>query len=238
MRQNLHFLLSCLVAVSPVCAVTIVTNPNPIVTANAITANVTGADLAGLSVTATFGEASGPLVFPMTWTSTGPGSGSASQSVVAVSLAGNASSSLAWHYTSVLLGPLLSLDFDGTAAGIYFDRAHSDTGTPGSGAGADIAFGSLFPQGVDSGIVVTYSKAVALGGATPQGDLYAQMTIQFPNTVNGPANFPPQDFAFTQNTDKSVVPEPASWLLLAGGLALMVLRHRSGNGGRSLGLGR
>ncbi|MGH9584254.1 MAG: hypothetical protein ACRD4O_15120, partial [Bryobacteraceae bacterium] len=62
MRQKKYFFLFYLLFAAPLCADTIMVSPNPIVTANAISDDVNGADLAGLDVVATFGEASGPLV--------------------------------------------------------------------------------------------------------------------------------------------------------------------------------
>ncbi|HTU47381.1 MAG TPA: PEP-CTERM sorting domain-containing protein [Bryobacteraceae bacterium] len=221
MCQRKCFFLVCLLVTAHLSAETIVVNPNPIVTANAISDNVTGSDLTGLVVVATFAEGTGTLVIPMTWTATGPISGSASGPGLAVSVTGDASGNLAWQYSSTILGPPISLEFDGTAAGVYFDRAHAGPGTPGSGPGADIVFGPLFPNGIDASIVVTYSSAVALAGMPPEDDLYAKLLIDFPNTVNGPINFVPQDFAFTQDVDHNIVPEPASWPLALAGLAAL-----------------
>ncbi len=229
MYWKTHFLLLGLLFAADLPAATIVVDPNPIVTANSIVNSVTGADMAGLLVTARYGSVSGPIVVAMIWQATGPTSGAASASVfaqpgvsaVSVSLSGDASGSLAWQYQSIILGPLLSLEFDGTAAGVYFDRAHSNPGTPGSGPGADITFGPLHPNGIDASFVVTYSSAVALDGSSPQDDLYAKLRIDFPNGVPGPVHFFPQDFAFTQDTDRNVVPEPASFLLLGSGLAVI-----------------
>lgn len=237
MVKNTALLLLPLLITAHLTAETIRVDPNPTVTANAITDTVTGADLAGLLVTATFGEPTGPLVIPMIWAATGPTSGSASESgppgsppLVALSLTGDASGSLAWNYTSILLGPLISLELDGGAAGIYFDRTHSGAGTPGSGPGNDIVFSPLIPAGIESSIIVTYSNAVTLDGNPPENDLYASLLIDFPNSVSGPPNFPPQDFEFTQDTDRNVVPEPASTLLVGEGLLMLgvlfhLLRH-------------
>jgi hypothetical protein len=191
-------------------AATILVNPNPPVFASVINSQVTGADLAGLVMTATYNGPVSPIVITSVWTPTGLTSGAAGNSAVSVSVAGNASDSLAWHYSSTFLSPLVSLDLDGSDAGIYFDRAHSGQGTPGSGPGADISFGPLFPPGIDSQFVVTYSRAVSLNGAPPQNDLYAKLTINF-------GNFLPQDFTFTQPVDRNVTPEPkSSWLILTG----------------------
>jgi hypothetical protein len=237
MRHRTALLLLPLRATAYLAAETIKVNPNPTVTANAITDTVTGADLTGLIVTATFGEGSGPLIIPMIWAATGPTSGSASggptdlPSAVSISVTGDANGSLAWNYTSILLGPLISLEFDGRAAGVYFDRTHSSTGTLGSGPGKDLVFSPLFPAGIESSIVVTYSNAVALAGSPPENDLYARLQIDFPNSVTGPPNFQPQDFAFTQDADKNVVPEVASSRLVAEGFMMLgvllyLLGHR------------
>jgi hypothetical protein len=221
-------------------AETIIINPNPTVTATEITDKVTGADLTGLRVTATFAEYDGPLVFHMIWAATGPTSGSASIidsfdnhhfTVVSLSLTGDASGSFAWNYRSSVLGPLMSLELDGRAAGIYFDRMHPGPGTPGSGAGndIDIVFQGLLPPGIESNFIATYSNAVSLDGNSPENDLYARLLIDFPS-VDGPFSFGPEDFKFTQATDLSVVPEPASSLLVASGLlmicVLLCLRRR------------
>ena len=73
-------------------------------------------------------------------------------------------SNLAWHYSSALLGPLISLEFDGTARGFTLIVRTRVRGTPGSGDGANIVFGPLFPKGIGASIIATYSSAVALDG--------------------------------------------------------------------------
>jgi hypothetical protein len=72
---------------------------------------------------------------------------------------------------------------DGTAEGIYFDRAHAVPETSGTGPGADIVFSPLFPPGIESSVTVTYSEAVALPGKAAGNDLYAKLLIDFPNSV-------------------------------------------------------
>jgi hypothetical protein len=116
---------------------------------------------------------------------------------------------------------------------------HSGPGTPGSGPGNDIVFSALRPAGIESSIIVTYSNAVALDGNPPENDLYATLLIDFPNGVEGPFNFPPQDFEFTQDADRNVVPEPASSLLVASGLLMVaVLQHFLRHRGRLQSAGR
>lgn len=72
------------------------------------------------------------------------------------------------------------------------------------------------PPGIDDSFVVTYAGAVALDGNPPNNDLYAKLIINFPT------GFGAIDFEFTQETDRNIVPEPASWLLVAMGLAAIV----------------
>jgi hypothetical protein len=212
-------------------ATTIVVNPNPPVIANSITSSVTGAAMTGLIVRPIYkSSAIPPLDLTAVWAPTGPTSGTASGiypplqffgPAFTLSITGNASGTLAWQYTSTLLSPLISLTLDGSAAGIYFDRAHSGSGTPGSGPGADISFGPLFGLvNVDDFIVVTYSSAVRLDGNAPQNDLYAEMTISFAGvpTFGG---LEPQDFAFTQPVDRNIAPEPISVLFILAGLGAL-----------------
>ena len=226
MRKNfVPFLPGLLMVAHLASAATIIVDPNPIVEAGSITSNVTGANMAGLTVTATYASPMAPFSFTAIWQATGPNSGGVAgpspfpdEPAFTVSLTGNTIDSLAWKYTSTVLSPLLSLEFDGSDAGIYFDRSHTGPGTPGSGPGNDIMFGPLSPAGIDSSFVVTYSSAVALDGIAPRNDLYAKLTIDFPNSLTGPAEFQPQDFSFTQETVANIVPEPSSWLLALCGL--------------------
>jgi hypothetical protein len=222
MCRKMLCLLPGLLLTAHLSAATIVVDPNPTVTAHSILDSITGADMAGLIITASYGSVSGPIIDRMVWQPSGT-------PAVSVSLSGDTSGSLAWHYSSIILGPLLSLEFDGTAVGVYFDRTNPNPGTAGSGPGEDISFGALIPNGIDTSFVVTYSSAVVLGGSPPQNDLYTKLRIDFPNTVTGPAGFLPQDFAFTQDTDRNIVAEPASWLLAGSGLAVfgVLLQRRS-----------
>ena len=215
-----RYILLVLALSTQVPAATILVSPNPLVSVPGVVDTINGAAMAGLIVRATYATPAAPTTLVMVWAATGATSGAASTGTTTVSLTGDTSAALAWRYSSVFLSPLTSLDFDGTAAGVFFDRANPNPGTPGSGPGNDIAFGSLIPPGVDAAFTVTYSSAVGLGANSAQNDLYARMRIDFG------ANFIPQDFTFTQDTDQSVIPEPGgAWLALSG-LALLVGTRR------------
>jgi len=183
---------------------------------------ITGADMAGLVVRAAYGgwSEAPDFILTLTWAATGPTSGAASYTLPGfdspgffLSLDGETSRGLAWQYRSMYLTPLLSIELDGTFAGVYFDRSSPNPGTPGSGPGADITF-RFAVENVMS--LVTYENAVAVGANPPQGDLYARVVMRFEEWPWG--GLSPQDFSFTQDTDHGVVPEPASGLLVCGGL--------------------
>jgi len=201
--QTFRCLFLSLIATASVPAVTVVVNPNPVVSTSAITDGITGADMTGLFMTATYNTPGGPTTVSATWAATGPASGKAAApgNVTVVSLTGDTGANLAWQYTAMFLSPLLEITFDGTAAGIYFDRTHVGPGTPGTGPGADIVFGPIFGS---PAIQVTYSSAVVPGGSAWVGDLYAKMTLDFAGS-----GLSPQDFAFTQDTDRGTAIQSA-----------------------------
>jgi hypothetical protein len=231
MKCHVSLTLLCVSTALPLFPATIVVNPNPPVIAHSITDIVTGADMTGLIVTASYNTPPPtPTTVTAVWAPTGLTSGAASVimpsagAILTVSVTGSASGTLAWQYTSLFLSPLISLTLDGSAAGIYFDRAHAGPGTPGSGTGADISFGPLLPNNsIESSVVVTYSRAVSLNGNAPANDLYAVMTISFAG-VPPSGGLEPQDFAFTQPVDRNVVPETAPALSILAGLAALSLR--------------
>lgn len=190
-------------------AVIYMENPSSPVVATNIVDPMTGADLAGLSVTANY---SGFGINAL-WQATGATSGAtAANPLFSLSLTGNTDGTLAWQYTPGAPQTLLSLVLDGSAAGIYFDRTNPSPGVPGSGPGIDMAFSFTPPPGFD--IFVIYSGPVNYAGSPH--DLFTKVTIQFGGN-GGAAGFAPQPFQFTQDTDRSVVPEPgASTMILAG----------------------
>lgn len=232
MQRHILLVALALSISAPVWPITVVVDPNQQTRANSITANVTGADITGLIVKETYGAPFNPFTVTSVWVPTGPTSGAASvgdvhsdRIVASVSVSGNASASLAWHYSATFLSPLNSVELDGTAAGIYFDRAHSTASTPGSGPGADISFSpDLFNSSGLDDIVVTYSDAVRLKGSLTRNDLYAKLLIDF-SALQPFGGLEPQDFMFTQPTDRNVAPEPMSLLLILVGLAFSVCAY-------------
>jgi hypothetical protein len=230
-------LVSVLLCPAVLTAATITVQPDPPVNVGGIEDAITGADMAGLIVTATYRGPSGLTSGSASWLPTGPTSGAAisagdpsSPPAWSVSLTGDTNDSFAWHYSATLLGLLVSLEFDGTTAGLVFDRSAPGPGSPGSGPGTDIVFGALQPAGADAATVVTYARAVGIGNQQARGDLFARLLIDFSQVPSpfGPGfgGLPPQDFSFTQDSDRTV-PEPATGVLAAGGLVLLsALRRR------------
>lgn len=178
----------------------------------------TGADLAGLKVTMLWQFSNGPYLQTMFWRATGPDSGEAPQMdnlspwaglPPMLTLSGNSTTAV-WVCYPIFADDIVSVTLDGEAAGIYFDRAMPNPGSPGTGPGNDagaLVAGLGFPLGA------TYSKPVSVGGAAPVGDLYAEMTFTFPG------RFGARDFTFTQ-TVVLATPEPSTFALPAIGMAL------------------
>ncbi|MBL8173365.1 MAG: hypothetical protein JNK48_01760 [Bryobacterales bacterium] len=175
---------------------------------------ITGAGMAGLQVTANY---SGFFV-ATTWQATGPVSGAVpANPIFSLSLSGNTDAPLAWQYTPLVPLTLLSLVLDGTAAGVYFDRANPTPGVPGSGPGSDMAFSTL-PTWIN--VLVAYEKPVNFAGGPH--DLYSRVTISFPGVNGGASGLPSQSFQFTQDTDRAgTVPEPGVASMLGAGLSLL-----------------
>lgn len=184
--------------------------------ASNIVDQITGADMAGMQVTALFAGFSVSAV----WQATGPTSGAvAANPVFSLSLSGNTDGNMAWQYTSLFPLTLTTLVLDGRAAGVFFDRTNPSFGVPGSGPGIDMAFSALSPPSIN--VSVGYDGPVNFT-AGPH-DLYGVVTMGF---SGGPTiGLPPQNFQFTQDTDRSggsgEVPEPGAGTMLAIGGALL-----------------
>ena len=96
---------------TPLLAATLVVNPNPPTVAAGIRDQVTGADLTGLFVTATYGGVNGLFTSAASWATNGPtGSSATNGTGWTVSVVDNADAPFAWHYSSLFLDPLVSLE--------------------------------------------------------------------------------------------------------------------------------
>jgi hypothetical protein len=178
-----------------------------------------GNEMVGMAVTAAFTTFTETLA----WAATGANSGGVSGTGWSISVVGDTFNANAWsvQFDGGLL--LTSLAFDGPSGLTVFDRTEPNQGTPGSAQGRD--YSDNLPTSIIAN--VTYSNAVGVGGATPVGDLWNNLLIDYSASlgggVGGAATFsssctdcpPPMiSFEFSQDTDTvAVVPIPAAaWL--------------------------
>ena len=118
-----------------------------------------------------------------------------------------------------MLSPLLSIELDGSAAGVFFDRQSPSPGVVGSGPGSDMAFSPL--PGYVGDIEVIYDQPVNWAGSPH--DLFSKVTMRFPGPTGIIPGLFPTDFFFTQDSDRAV-PEPSAGMLLGIGLGLIGVR--------------
>lgn len=183
----------------------------------------TGADMDGLSITATF---AGGFSQTLSWADTGPASGGVTGTGWSLSLTGDSFGGL-WSFTNTTSAQLDLLVLDGLTAFTVFDRTLPSPGTPGSANGMDWNCSIVSAAVCLNDVTVTYDYEVSVGGAAAVGDLWQTVSVNFGTT--GPNG----DWSFVQDTDNDVrqtqVPEPSSLLLLGlalGGLGLFARRRR------------
>lgn len=234
----------CAASFQAPAAILITSHPTPSESVDRVGSGISGSDMAGMIVRATyrFGARPGcgdfpyptfcPTTFTAIWAASGVDSGMAAYSgdfpspdpIWWVTVTGNTSEDFAWAYRSVLLSPLMSLELDGSAAGIYFDRASPDPGTAGSDSGRDADIRWIPSHAVPVGdVVVTYAGAVGIGSGVAAGDLYSRVVFDFSGLEQGGVGA--QTFDFTLDADGRI-PEPAAWLLVGLGLVAGVTRMR------------
>lgn len=114
---------------------------------------------------------------------------------------------------------LIGLSLIGAPGARVFDRTSPSFGTDGSAQGADF----VFTSGALAGTVANYTNIVSVGAAPPVGDLFERIDVEFGSGgLLGGASLgfvADVDAARTGATVDPVVPEPATVLLTALGLA-------------------
>jgi hypothetical protein len=137
-----------------------------------------------------------------------------------------------WMILNTTGQPIVKVQFNGAPGRTVFDCSWDGIGCIASGMGfevgtvdSDVGYthtkvGGSF-GGSPSG---TYTNLVGLGGAPPVGDLFEQFELRFEVLQHG------DSYVFRVDTDQaeltatsppSTVPEPATWTMLAAGLAVM-----------------
>jgi hypothetical protein len=147
-----------------------------------------------------------------------------------VFLAGPAStvSPLTWIRLS---GRSIGLAFDCgwvTGRGCASTGAGLDAGSPGSGLGYSF---EVVDADTDATATAEFTNVWGLGGASPVGDLFEEVTIRFSNPGDG-GLLGGDNLSFRLDTDlldgaPTSVPEPATVALLVIGAVFVVRRHRA-----------
>jgi hypothetical protein len=198
----------------------------------------TGADMAGMHVTATFAGGTSETVV---WQATGLDSGGAFGPNQDWSLTQTGDTFFSpwtlFYDGNESKGVLTGFSIDGMAAGVgetgvMFDRTFGFVfGTPDSFHGWD--YETLDPVPFDT--LITYQSAVALPGEDPVGDLFRYLNVRFVerpddefNTfrISGLDGLDLRSVRFRQDTDNNIIPEPTTAMLLLTGAMMILARGR------------
>lgn len=183
----------------------------------------TGADMTGLSITATF---SNGLTETRAWATTGVGAGGVTGTGWSLGLAGDSFTNNWLFDFKDAFAQLTRLVIDGSTGLTVLDRTFTGAGTPGSASGLDFNFAAG-----SCGSCVATATYGGLTSITPDaavGDLFQKVTVDFTGQTG-----PRVDWSFVQDTDNDSrfvpgIPEPETYALLLGGLGFVswVARRR------------
>ena len=204
------------------------------------TYQTTGADMAGMEVTAFFSAAPSETVL---WAASGADSGAATGTGWSLSQAGDTFAN-AWtlFYQGGNNGLLTGFRIDGFAAGpgevgVMFDRTFNGAdGTPGSFRGRDFEYAGAEPA-FDT--FVMYEGGIGVADEEPVGDEFRYLDVRFltlPGFEDEFTSAPPQQggldgielrsINFFQDTNNPIVPEPMTLVFLGAGAAFVFTSRR------------
>lgn len=198
--------LALAAGVAEAATVTITTNFAPTASTTALTSSTTnGAQMSGMKVTAGFANGTSETA---TWGTVDPSTGAAIGAGFYLGESGDTFNATWLLFNLNTTSLLTSLLIDAGAGNTVFDRADPAPGTNGSANGRD--FTDVSGVTISGSIAVTYSKAVALTGFAPLGDLFALMSVDLTGLTSGGLSSAGREYQFRQDTDS---------LLLAGDLS-------------------
>jgi hypothetical protein len=190
--------LALAAGVAEAATVSITANFAPMASTTALTSSTTnGAQMSGMKVTAGFANGTSETA---TWGTVDPSTGAAIGTGFYLGATGDTFNATWLLFNLSTTSLLTSLSIDAGAGNTVFDRTNPAPGTNGSANGRD--FTDVSGASISGSIVVTYSKAVALTGFTPLGDLFALMSLDLTGLTSGGLSSSVRNgYWFQQDTD-------------------------------------